>query len=149
MVVVAVIMVVIVMMMVVAMVMVVMVPMIMVVIMIVRMAMGMLGQRTLQIVLSRLHQLFHGHLLLGGFSLFENVVDDLFLEDRRAQFRESGRILLVIFVDDLLLTGIPAGLIDEGALELFLVHLQLLLVADLAEHQAQPYAPLGDLAIKK
>src|SRR5262245_21705792 len=125
----------------------VMVVMIMVMIVMV-MIMEMVGVRHLiHVALYRLQKLLHAHLLLGGLGLLDDVIDHLVLEDRRPQLDQGCRILLVVLVDEALLARIAARLIDQGALELVLAHLDLLLVADLAHAEPQAYPPLGYLAV--
>ncbi len=54
----------------------------------------------------------------------------------------------VEFVDLLLLAGELADAVDEGALHLLVRHLDLVLLADLGQHQAEDgRAPLGDLLV--
>ncbi len=129
-----------------AMVVTVMVIVVMIVIM-VTVIVGVLHQRRFHILGRGLHQLLDGDLLLRRLGLLEDVVDHLFLEDRRAQVRERSRVLLVVLVDELFLAGITPRLLDQGPLQFFLVDLQLLPVADLTEQEPQPHAPLGNLAV--
>src|SRR6266436_4950302 len=59
-------------------------------------------------------QLLDAHLLVDGLGQTEDVLDDLVLEDGRAQLDQGGRVLLVIFVDHLLLARIAPRLLDKG-----------------------------------
>src|SRR5436190_15569010 len=98
-------------------------------------------------VLVGLHQLLDAHLLVGRLGLLENVVDHLVLEDRRAQFDQGRRVLLVELVDHLLLPRIAARLLDQRPAELVLAHLNFGLVADLADDEAEAHSPLRDCAV--
>src|SRR5690606_4214700 len=80
-----------------------------------------------------LEEFFPVDLLLLELGLAEDVVDDLLLEDGRAQLGDGTRVLLVELVNEALLAGILTGLLDQRAAHLFLRDLDLVLIADLAE----------------
>jgi hypothetical protein len=121
--------------------------MVMVVIIVVGVVVMMGVRQRILVALDRLQQVLCGDFLLGGLGLLQDMVDDLVLEDGRPQLHQGRRVLLVILVDEALLAGVAPRLLDQGALELVLADLQLLLVADLADHEAEPHAPLGDSAV--
>ena len=78
---------------------------------------------------------------------FEQVVDHLLLEDRRPERGDRVRIGPVV-VDELLLAARElAELRLQCTLHLGLGDLDLVLLADLGEHEAQPHAALGDLVV--
>lgn len=66
-----------------------------------------------------LHQrlkLFAGHLLFRDLGLGHDVIDDLLLEDRAAQFKQRIGVLAVIVEHLAFLAGELAGTVDKGAL---------------------------------
>src|SRR6185437_7909122 len=87
------------------------------------------------------------HALVGSLAKAGDVIDDLVLEHRRAQASQGLRVLAVEVVDLLLLAREAAHLGDQRLLVLVIGDLDVVLVADLGDHQAQPHAALGDLAI--
>ena len=60
---------------------------------------------------------------------------------------ERLRVLAVVVVDLLLLAREAADLGDQRLLVLVLGHFDLVLVADLGDHQPEAHAALGDLAV--
>src|SRR4051812_40227645 len=105
-------------------------------------ASGLLGRLVLVVFLV---EFFPRNLLLGHLRKLNQEVDDLLLIDRRAQARDRLRIVAVVLPNLLLLAWELACPLDDGALHLFVRHLDLVLVADLGDHQPEPHAPLGDL----
>src|SRR5262245_50651239 len=90
-----------------------------------------------------LQQLLGRHLPVDRLGLADDVIDHLLLEDRRSELDQRRRILLVILVDELLLAGIAARLLDQRPAQLLLAHLDAGLVADLADDEAEAHASLG------
>src|SRR5947209_5491136 len=86
-------------------------------------------------------------LALTDLGLRNNVVDDLVLEDRGAQFGERLRILAVMIPDLLFLAGEGAGTLDQGLRHLIVVDLHLRFLADFGEQKPEPHAPLGNAAV--
>src|SRR5262249_18704304 len=125
----------------------VMIMVVMVVIMIMAVMVMMTTARQVVLALGGLEQVLHRHLLFGGLVLIGHVVHHLVLEQRRAQLDQRRRVLFVIFVDVALLARIAARLLDQGTAQLVLVDLDVVLFADLADHEAEAHAPLGDPAI--
>src|SRR3569623_1722061 len=107
----------------------------------------MLGRDVVALVLDDLGELFTVHLLFGLRRLLADEIDNLVLEHRCTQTRKRLRVLAVIVVDLLLLAWEATDFGDQRLLVLVLGHLDLVLVADLGDHQAQAHAALGDLAI--
>src|SRR4029079_15039758 len=105
---------------------------------------GLFGRRARLIVLV---ELVARDLLVRHLGEFGEEVDDLLLVDRRAQARYRLRIVAVEIPHLLLLPWELPCANDDGALHLFVGHLDLVLVADLRNHQAETHAALGDLAV--
>ena len=87
------------------------------------------------------------HLLLVDLGEFEHEVDHLVLEDRRAQLRQHLRVVAVVVPDLLFLAGELAGALDQRAAHLFVGDGDVVLLADLRQHEAETHAAVGDLAI--
>src|SRR5690606_1359699 len=77
----------------------------------------------------------------------DNVVDDLVLEDRSAEAGQSLRVLAVVVVNLLFLTGEAADLCDQRLLMLLVTHLHFILVADLGNDQTQTHAAFSNTLV--
>src|SRR5580692_8580853 len=92
-------------------------------------------------------QLFPRNRLVGDLRKLDQEIDDLFLEDRRAQAGQRAGIIAIIVPDLLFLAGHLPGPLHHRRGQLFVGHLDIVLLADFGNDQAEPHAPLGDAAI--
>ena len=82
-------------------------------------------------------------LLVGDRNLRQQMVDDLFLEQRSAQIGERGGIVAIELVDFLLLVGRKTAYrLEKRTLEFLFAHLHARFLADLRENQAEPHTAL-------
>src|SRR5262249_48661892 len=98
-------------------------------------------------LLRLLEQLVLRYLFFGGLRPLQNEIHDLILEDRCAKLGERAPRLLVVLVDRLLLTREAARLLHERLAPLLLRDLELVLLGDLADDEAEAHAALRDLAV--
>ena len=87
------------------------------------------------------------HCLLSRLGLFDDEIDDLVLDDGRAQLCERSGGLLVVLVYRLLLPWETPSLLDQDAAQLVLRDLDVVLLGDLANDEAEADAALRDAAI--
>ena len=86
-----------------------------------------------------LHQrleLLASHLLLRDLGLGHDVIDDLLLEDRAAQFKQRIGVLAVIVEHLAFLAGELAGTVDKGALQFIFADADAFPLAQRAKDQA-------------
>gem|GEM_PF-3569140 len=110
-----------------------------------RSLLGRLCFRSCIFVFSR--QLFLRNLLVGHADVSEQMVDDLFFEDRGAQVGNGIRRLAQEFVDFLFLARIATNLVVNSALQFFFRDFHACLLADFGENEAKTNATFSELAI--
>ncbi len=115
-----------------------------------RLALGRLGGLRRAVALGKVvfaQEIVARHVLVGDLGEPEDQVDHLLLIDRRAQARLGVRALAQLVEHLLLAAAIAHGLGPHRLGELVVRDRDVVLAADLGQHQAQPHPPLGDLAI--
>ena len=109
-------------------------------------ALGFFGLRRFGFFFVR-HQRFLGDNDVGDADLAEQLVDDLFFEDRGAQAGDGIGIVLEEVIDLLFLARVAADLIIQGALQFLLGNFNAGFLADFGENKTKAHAALGQLAV--
>src|SRR5581483_4717374 len=83
---------------------------------------------------------------LRGLGQFEDEIDDLLLEDRRAQIAQRLGVAAVVVDHLALVAGMTLRLADQRLVDLLLAHRDVVVAADLRQEQAEADAALGEPA---
>src|ERR1700686_43467 len=92
-------------------------------------------------------QLFPRYRLIGDGGKLDQEVDDFFLEDRRTQAGQRAGIVAIIVPSLLFLPGHLPGPLHHGRGQLLVGHLDIVLLADLGNDEAEADPALGDSAV--
>ena len=97
-----------------------------------------IGERVASVLQIILADLFLGHL-----DLFDDMIDNLVLEDRGAQLLLHARVFLHEFKELPFLPGILTGLLHDRLGHFRIAHLDVGLAAKLGQQQPEAHAALG------
>src|SRR5258708_11127623 len=86
-------------------------------------------------------------LLFSNVGEFKDEIDHLVLIDRRTKLGERIVIVAIVVPDLLLASGHLARALDDRAADLVVSDRDLVLFADLGQHQTEPDPAVGDLMV--
>src|SRR5713226_810586 len=86
-------------------------------------------------------------LLFGHVGKFKDEIDHLVLINRRTKLGQRVVIVAIVVPDLLLATGHLARALDDRAADLVVGDRDLVLFADLGQHQTEPNPTIGNLVV--
>src|SRR5665213_778084 len=103
------------------------------------------GGRLLRVIL--LVKILARDLLFGHVGEFEDEINNLVLINRRTKLGQRIGIVAIVVPDLFLASRHLTGAFDQRAADLVVSDRDLVLLADLGQHQTKPDPAIGDLAI--